>query len=228
MSRQSDDLALWQQWHRTRRKKDLQPLLHQLQPVISGQVNRWSGSLAAPLLETRAKVLATDAIKDYNPHRGAALATHVTNKLQKLSRMVYTHTQAARLPEHKTLSIASFKVAQEALGDQFGREPTLDELADDLGWSVNRTKAFNEVVQRKELLGSGEFNPASFSIADDEDPIVGFVYHDMAPTTKRLFEDITGFGGAKPLANSALMKKHKLTQGQLSYQKRQLTKIFDV
>ena len=88
MSRASEDLRLWQQWHRTRSQMDMEALLNQLQPVISGQVSRWAGTLSRPLLETRAKVLAVEAIRSYNPSRGTALATHVTNRLRKLSRLV--------------------------------------------------------------------------------------------------------------------------------------------
>lgn len=226
MNRADEDLRLWRQWSRSRSPGDLQRLLDQLQPLITSQVNRWSGSLSRPLLETRAKVLATEAIQSYNPRRGAALATHVTNQLQKLSRLVYTHTQAARLPEHKAVGMASFRVAQEALRSEFGRDPSTPELADHLGWSQNRTEAFNQAFNRRELLTSGEFNPSAFPIADQEDPVIGFVYHDMAPKTQRLFEHVTGYGGSPVLSNPELMKKFRLTQGQLSYQKRKMTELF--
>jgi hypothetical protein len=182
--------------------------------------------LAQPALNLQGKILATEAIKSYDPDKGAALATHVTNRLQKLSRTVYTHSRGARLPEHKAIGVTSFQVAEEALRSQFGRDPSTAELSDHLGWSQGRTRAFREAAHRRELLTSGEFNPSSFPIADQEDPIVGFVYHDMAPKTQRLFEHITGYGGAPVMKNPELMKKFKLTQGQLSYQKRKLTQLF--
>ncbi|MHC4619227.1 MAG: hypothetical protein ACYTEQ_15895 [Planctomycetota bacterium] len=200
--------------------------MDQLKPVILSQVNRWSGSLSRPLLETRAKVLATEAIQSYNPRKGAALATHVTNQLQRLSRLVYTHTQAARLPEHKAVGMASFRVAQEALEDEFGRSPTTPELADHLGWSNRRAEEFDRAFNRRELLTSGEFTPSSFPVADQEDPLIGFVFHDMAPKTQKLFVHVTGYGGSPVLSNPELMKKFKLTQGQLSYQKRKMTELF--
>jgi hypothetical protein len=226
MSQRTKDLELWRQWNRTKSQADLQALLDHLQPVISGQVSRWSGSLARPMLEMRAKVLATEAIKSYNPNRGAALATHVTHRLQKLSRTVYSHTQAARLPEHKAVSMASFSVAQDHLRNELGRDPTHAEVADNLGWSTPRVAAFQKAFDRKELLGSGEFNPSMFPIADEEDPIVGFVYHDMAPQTQKLFEHITGYGGVRVLSNKQLMKEFGMTQGQVSYQKRKLKNLF--
>lgn len=226
MTRQSEDIRLWQQWKRTRNPQDMQQLLNQLQPIINQQVSRWGGTLSRPMLDLQAKALATKAISNYDPQRGAALATHVTNQLQKLSRTVYTHSRGARLPEHKAIGVTSFQVAEEALRSQFGRDPTTAELSDHLGWSQPRTEAFRQASQRRELLTSGEFNPSAFPIADQEDPIVGFVYHDMAPKTQQLFEHITGYGGAKVMGNQDLMKKFKMTQGQLSYQKRKLTQLF--
>jgi hypothetical protein len=226
MSARAKDIELWEKWKRSRSQQDLQALLDHLQPVISQQVNRWSGSRARPMLEMQAKVLATEAIKSYNPARGAALATHVTNRLQKLSRTVYTHTQAARLPEHKAIGMASYSVAQDALQSELGREPSHAEMADHLGWSVNRVGAFQKAYERRELLASGDFNPSKFPIADEQDPIIGFVYHDMAPKTQKLFESITGYNGAPVMSNKQLMRKFKMTQGQVSYQKRKLKNLF--
>lgn len=220
------DLQLWQTWNKTKKPKDLQPLLNNLQPLINQQVNRWSGALARPVLDTHAKILAVEAINSYSPKQGAALSTHVTNRLQKLSRVVYTHTQAARLPEHKVLAMSSFSIGHNELKDQLGRDPTHAELADHLGWSKGRVKDFKQAYERQELLTSGEVSPGMFTIHDEENPVVGYVYHDMAPENQKLFEHITGYGGAKVLPNEALMKKFKLTQGQLSYQKRQMTDLF--
>lgn len=226
MTMKSKDLELWEQWNRTRSSADMQALLNHLQPLINQQVTRWGGTLSRPMLETKAKVLAAEAIKTYQPNRGAALATHVTNRLQKLSRTVYTHTQAARLPEHKAVGMATFSVANDQLQNDLGREPTHVELADHLGWSQARTQEFQRAYGRKELLASGEFNPASFPIADQHDPIIDYVYFDMEPKNQQIFEHITGYGGKPVLSNRELMSRFKITQGQLSYQKRKIKTMF--
>jgi hypothetical protein len=226
MTARTRDIQLWEQWNRTKSPQDLQALLNQLQPVISQQVNRWSGSLAKPTLETKAKVLAVEAIKTYDPNKGAALSTHVTNRLMKLSRLVYTHSQAARLPEHKAVGMASFSVAQDQLKSDLGRDPSHMEMADHLGWGTSRVQEFQRAYDRKELLTSGDFNPSRFPVADEQDPMVGFVYHDMAPKTQKVFEHVTGYGGAQVMSNKDIMKKFKMTQGQLSYQKRKMRNMF--
>lgn len=220
------DVVLWEQWNRTKSPQDLQTLLNHLQPLINQQVNRWAGGLSRDALEMQAKLLAVEAIKTYNPAMGASLGTHVTNRLQKLSRLVYTHTNALRLPEHKAISMASFSVAQDALKNELGREPSHVELADHLGWTRQRVGEFQRAYDRRELLGSGDFNPAQFPVADQDDPIISFVYHDMEPKQQRLFEHMTGYGNKPVLSNPQLMKKYSLTQGQLSYTKRQMVDRF--
>jgi len=227
MDRKGEDLRLWQQWQRSQSPQDLQALLTQLQPLINQQVNRWSGTLSRDTLEMQAKVLAVGAIKGFNSSAGTALATHVTNQLQKLSRTVYTHSQAARLPEHKVIGMVSFHAAQEYLKNELGHAPSAEELADHMGWGTERVQEFQRAYGRKEMLGSGEFNPATFPVADQHDPLVSFIYHDMSPPQQRLFEHITGFGGKDPLSNQEIMKQHKLTQGQLSYQKRKMINLFN-
>lgn len=222
-TRKDRDRELYDRWKRSGSPQDLQALLNQLKPVIMREVNRWAGGLARPTLETKAKVLAVKAIQSYNPAAGTALSTHVTNQLQKLSRTVYTHTQAARLPEHKAVAMTSFNVAHEMLNSELGRSPTVVELSDHLGWSKSRTAEFQKAFERKELLTSGEFKPSAFAVNDyQQDPMVDFVVYDMSPDNQRLFEHITGYGGAKMLSNDELMHKFKLTQGQLSYRKRKL------
>lgn len=224
--RKDKDRELWEKWNRSRSPQDLQLVVNQLGPIIAREVNRWSGSLARPTLESKAKALAVQAIKSYNPAMGTALSTHVTNRLQKLSRTVYTHTQAARLPEHKAVAMTTFSAAHEMLRSELGRPPTALELSEHLGWSMARTSEFQKAFERKELLTSGEFNPSSFAVNDyEQDPMVDFVYHDMSPDNKLLFEHVTGYGGAKVLSNNDLMNKFQLTQGQLSYRKRKLINL---
>lgn len=224
--RKAKDRELWDRWQRSRSPQDLQAVLNQLKPIIGREVNRWAGSLARPTLETKAKALAVKGIKSYNPAMGTTLSTHVTNQLQKLSRTIYTHTQAARLPEHKAVAMTSFGAAHETLNSELGRAPTTIELSEHLGWSKARTSEFRKAFQRKELLTSGEFRPSSFAVNDyEQDPMVDFIYHDMSPANQQLFEHATGYGGAQVLSNKDLMKKFSLTQGQLSYRKRKLINL---
>lgn len=229
MGRREEDLRTWTAWQGNPNKRNMGVVLKQLNPLIQKEVNRWSGnySLARPLLELEANRLASEAVNTYSPQRGAALATHVTNRLKKLSRLPYTHQNLARLPEHQTLKFHSFHSAKAELEDKLGREPTSSELTDELGWTRSYMSRFQKGM-RKEFLESGD-PVAIFDSTSDDSQTIDFIYNDMSPMQQKLFEHTTGYGGMPTLTNPQLMRKLKLSQGQLSYQKRLLVnKISDL
>jgi hypothetical protein len=215
-----DDLAAWKKWNSSQNMSDLQSVLKRLDPIVHKEVNRWQGTLARPLLELEAKRLAIHGIRTYRPTAGAALSTHVTNQLKKLSRISYTHQNIARIPEYQTLKFHTFNNAQKALEDKLGRDPTAAELSGELGWSRPYLSRFQRSF-RREFVESGTPAPIFDSVTDDAG-LIDFVYHDMSPQQKSLFEHTTGYGGAEVMSNPKLMKKLHVTQGQLSYQKRLL------
>lgn len=224
LSRKDQDLALWKAWKRNPSDMNTSALLKQMNPLIQRETNKWSGTLARPLLETEGKRLALEAFKTYDPNRGAALSTHVVNRLQKMSRMSYSHQNVARLPENKMLQFHTYHVGHAQLQDNFGRTPTTDEMADHLGWTLPQVNKFNVQTGRQELVESVGVENIGRNLAQVEasDHLIDFVHHDLPPVQKSMFEHLTGYQGAERLNNKQIQKKLKLTQGQYSYQKRKL------
>jgi hypothetical protein len=209
------DLELWKRWKKTKSPGDLQLLLNQMQGILMREVGKWAPSMSRSYLEGEAKRLAVEAFETYDPSKGAALSTYVASRLPKLSRVVYSTQNAARLSETKNLLFHSYHTASNDLRDRFGREPNNDELSDHLGWSPKKLETFQRQSQRKEFVES-EDHPES---ADAEDHLTDFIYHDLTPLQKSIFEYSTGYQGKPVLAGAAIMKKLGITQGQLSYQK---------
>lgn len=209
------DLELWTKWKRTQNPADLQLLLNQMEPIIAREVNRWSNSMSRSLLESEGKRLAVEAFQTYDPKQGTALSTYVASRLPKLSRLTYSHMNAARMSETQVMLFHTYNTGLNALRDQHGREPTHDELADHLGWSPKKLTTFQQQAHRKEFVESEEHPDDDSS----EDHLVDFIYHDLTPQQKKIFEYTTGYGGAKKKSGQEIMKELGLTQGQLSYQK---------
>lgn len=219
-TRQQKDLELWQQWKKTNSPKDLTALLERLQPLIQREVGKWGSTVPPVALESKARALTVEALKTYNPNMGAAIGTHVTSRLRKLSRHVYPYQNVARLPENKQLMFNTFTVATERLYDEHGRDPTVDEIADELQWTPKKVGEFQRSFGRRELV---ESEGAEMSSGATVSPMVDFYYHGLAPEDKLLFEAITGYPdptGKRALSNPQIMSKFRLTQGQLSYKKR--------
>lgn len=221
------DREIWDQWKKSPIDSNLQATLRQLNPLIQREVNKWTGTLARPLLELEAKRLATEAVRSFDPNRGAALGTHVANRLKKISRISYTYQNVARMPEYQTLKFHTYNLAESALKDKLGRDPTSSEIKDALGWSSNYLRNFQRGL-RREFVESGDL-PPFFDSPSGETATIDFLYNDLSPMQKKIFEHTTGYRGSKPLDNPGLMKRLHMTQGQLSYQKKLLVnKIEDV
>jgi len=209
------DLELWRQWKKTRAPADLQRLLTQMNPILLREVNKWAPSMSRSYLEAEAKRLAVEAFETYDPNQGTALSTYIASRLPKLSRVVYSTQNTARLSETKNLLFHTYHSASNDLRERHGREATNDELADHLGWSPKKLETFQRQSQRKEFVES-EDHP---EVDDAEDHLVDYIYHDLTPLQKSIFEHSTGYQGKAKLSGDAMMKKLSITQGQLSYQK---------
>jgi len=223
-TRQEQDLALWRKWKQAPTDANASALLKSIDPLIQRETNKWSGSLARPLLETEGKRLAMEAFHSYDPNRGAALGTHVVNQLQRMSRLSYANQNAARLPENKMLQFHAFTMGHATLQDELGRAPTSDELSDHLGWSNKHLTKFRTEIGHQELLESGgiEGSSAGTFTAEESDHTVDFIHHDLSPRQKAIFEHLTGYGGAEILSHRQIQKKLSITQGQYSYDKAKL------
>ena len=226
-ARRERDLERWQAWKRAPTDANLTALLRQVEPIVQKEVGKWSGTLAKPLLETEGRRLAVDAFHTYDPTRGAALGTHVTNGVLKMSRLSYANQNVARLPENKMLMFHTFQLGHSELQDSLGRPPTTDELADHLGWSTAHLATFRKQIGHHEFLESGgtstgEGNAGKFFDVDESDHMVDFIHHDLPPQQKLIFEHLTGYGGAPILSNAEIQKKLNLTQGRYSYMKNKL------
>ena len=220
----ADDLQAWQQYKQTGTKKDKYTVLKRMEPLINKQVRTWSGPVPDQVLRNKARVLAAKALDTYDPNKGTALATHVVNNLAPISRVVYTHQNTSRLPENITLRLRAYLEAKDNLEAVLGREPTVDELHQELGWTaaeIQRLETYRSTDLIESVGGvSGDF----YSDKDDtEEDMLVAIYTDLAPQEKLLLEHTTGYGGKKILSNPELCKKFNITQAQLSYRKTLLT-----
>ncbi len=229
VTRGDQDHALWHTWKKSPTDANASALLKQVNPLVQREVNKWSGTLARPLLETEGKKLAMQSFHTYDPTKGAALGTHVVNQLQKMSRLSYANQNVARLPENKMLMFHSYNLGHATLQDELGRPPTADELADHLGWSINHLTKFRKETAHQELLESGgnEGSTGNLHTEEDQDHTVDFIHHDLPLQQKQIFEALTGYGGHPVMSNQEIQTHLGISQGVYSYQKKLLLDHID-
>ena len=225
MSRSEKDIALWNAWRDDPSKGNLSNLLEQVNPILQKEVNRWSGgAVARPVLEIQAKQIAIDTFNNYDPSK-AALNTHLTNQLKGLSRSPYTYASPARMPEHRQVKVGTFKSAEESLKEVLGREPTVQELADELSWSKREVSRFLD--EQRVTYSTSMPIPPGFEKYSPDQSLIDSMYHVLADQDKIVFEHTTGYGGRPILSAQQLMGMSGMTQGQVSHSKRRIRKLFE-
>lgn len=216
------DKELWLRWKQNPSNENLQALMNQFKQIISKEVMRWSNVVSPILLEAEAKKIALKAFETYNPNMGVLLSTHLVSNLQKLSRFVYQRQSSLNVPEQHRLTYNKYNKIKKLLESDLGREPTHEELSDHMGIPPKKLSQLIELVNKQELLESGE--GPSLQASQDED-ILHLIYHDLTPKQQEIFKYKTGYDNNPILSATEIQKKLNLSQGQLSYE---LNKIKEV
>lgn len=197
--RANEDYQLWHQWKTTGHPDHLSNLLDAIEPIIHrATYSRRGSGVPEEALRAHAKILAVKAFHSYDPSR-TQLNTHLTNQLQKVSRLVYKYQDITHIPEHTQLKITSYKQAKGLLAEKLGRDPNVSELSDELHWHPREIERMERSL-RKVLLGSKDeaFSNTITDMPDRQQEVFHLVYNDLLPDQKRVFEASTGFGG-KPV-----------------------------
>lgn len=222
------DMLLWEKYKASKSPMDKDKLIKQLNPLIQKQVNKWAGNVPRNALETEAILLASKGIDSYDPAKGAALSTHIMNSMAPLSRTVYTYQNTARIPENITLKLNTYNTAKDFLVTSLGRDPSADELHQELGWGVNEMNRFENYVRRDLVESVGGLNEKFYGgTGSAEEDTLASIYFSLMPVEKKMFEYNTGYNGSPILSNPEIMEKLNLTQAQYSYQKNLLAKKLD-
>lgn len=223
MTYQDQDYQLWNTWKESKNKKDLSNLLNNMKPLIYSNIKPLRGAVSDGVLESEANLQAVNAFKSYNPSRATKLSTHVTNQLKKVNRIVYNNMELLSIPEARRIKFKNYEAVTSYLTDELGRPPTTTELADELGWSHAEVRRF-KAESYKELSDSA---PTMHDVASNSDPnqaIVSYVYNDLSPTHQNIFELVGGYSGIPKQPDEEIIKKLKITRGQLSYAKTKIKK----
>ena len=218
-TRASQDLEMLNTWKKTGDKTHLHSLLKAYDPIIRQHVNKWiSSGIPSSVLNAEAKLITTNAFAEYDPKFGTQLNTHVINRLQKLNRLGYKYQNVAKIPEHRIIKLRTFQHTKNLLNEKLGRDPTIDEMQDELHWKPKEIERL-ETEQRKALIASADTmqDMASDTQHSDEDiDKIHLLYHELAGTDKSILEYSTGLFGKPKLSGNDIAKKLRLTPTQVS------------
>lgn len=207
-------------------------LLKKLQPVISSSIRTFALE-DSPLTKSRARLLAADAIKSYDPSK-AQLRTHVMNHLQGLRRITAQHAQLIHIPEAIALDKKHLLESELELRESLGRDPSDAELSANTHLSLKRIAkirlAHSAVAEgATDNLATGGVTGADMAVnLDDQTGWREFVYHSLPPTDQLILEHSLGLHGKPQLSNQDIARKLGVTPAAVSQRRTRIQDQLDM
>jgi DNA-directed RNA polymerase specialized sigma subunit len=142
--------------------------------------------------------MALKAAESYDPASGVKLSTYVMSSMRGLNRLAADRKTAVHVPEGALLDQNRIRKSSLEFKADNGRDPSAQEVADATGLSVKRLASLKERKgELRESDSSSDQGDALAAVKGDKDRLwVDFVYHDLDPISKSIFEQSTGYGGA--------------------------------
>lgn len=205
--------------------------LKHVHPVIEAAIRTHVGQ-SSPLLVSRARRMALDAARTYDPKR-ARLQTHLFNQLQGLKRANRQLSTVVKVPERIAIDRHHLERYTKELADELGREPTDAELADKTGFSAKRIAA---VRRYRPAVAEGTLTALSDgNVYGGVDEVgrarVGMwremVYDELSPQDRRIMEHTLGMNGRRVLSNLEVARKIGRSPGLVSQRKAYIQALLD-
>lgn len=161
-----------------------------------------------PAIEGEVLKLFTIAVHKYSPAAGATFRTYLETVLRGTNRYVNSNKNVARIPEHRLLRIRHYETIKSLLRAQTNREPTIDELSDQLGWSLADVAAMDKALRQKDLaemdfVTGGDQEKLESRITETAE----FLYDSLLPDEKLVYDYSTGRHGKPRVASVADMAR---------------------
>jgi len=214
------------QWQKTKDPELFLELTQKYNPLIHKTVNQYRTTGIAPAaLQARARSNFINAINSYSPEFKTKPITHIYNHLRKTQRQASESIASGRIPEHRNFKIATYATVKANLEDHLGREPSSDEIADELGYSKKTVK-----MLEKEIGGELTASDASFpfygnSVSFEHGDLAAaeYIYNSAASEREKVIMEHTfGFGNKPILNNKQIAQKLNTNEMAVSRAKKKL------
>jgi len=225
--RELQDLQLWNEWRDSEEDPDkLRPLLHQFRGMIRQNTGRWSGIDMPPaVIKAEHNKQFLRALRTFDPDKGK-LGTWVGNHLKKApQRFLTTYQNPARIVETRTgAQKGKFDNAVATLDDQYGREPTSQELSEYLGWSVPEIERAQSESRKALYTSSTPFglDPAT-NMPSRATEVARFIKPELSPEELLVWEYTTGEGGKQQLRPGEIARQLNMSPSKVSRLRNSIT-----
>lgn len=193
MADEKKELEVWEQWKKSPGVETNKKLFEVVKPRIDFTLHKFQRSgLPQAVLETEAKKLILYQAKSYDPKKGVAFSTHVSQGLRKMADYVEDSRNVVRIPTYLRQQVPNYIATRDYMWEQLGRPPSAKEVADKLKIGYNLSTKLEGLINMKEI---GETNSmltgfSSVTNTKEEDAIRSH-YFDLKNDEERVIYEYT-------------------------------------
>jgi len=214
-------------WQADPTPENLNQVVKTLEPITRYALRTYNAA-DNPLLRQQARLFAAEAVKSFDPTKGAKLTTWTASNLRQLGRARRALNAPVKVPERAQLDMLHVHKAELEFMDKHGREPDVRELADAARFSPDKIaalrKSFRPVVSQDAM---GDLQQSHAPALSDE--AIDYVHRDADYVDRKILEWKTGWKGSEIRSPQDIAVSLKLTPSQLSRRSAKLAlKINDV
>ena len=208
----SSDIDNIVEWQNTNDPDMFLKLMKRYKPVVSSVTNKYRTAGVSPAtIKAQANTQLLKAFKSYDATKGTQPSTHIWNNLQKVKRVAAESLMSGHIPENRNLKKSMFTIAKSNLEDRIGYEPSVDDMADEMGWGKRETARMFKELSNETTASNAKFDFYGNSTQgkSKDRALVDYMYHELNGKEKVVFEHTFGYGGKKVLSNKNIAKKIK-------------------
>ncbi len=221
--KQPDLQEAWKKWDSESTEENFQRLMQAAEPKIQSAVTTFAGRKTDPVIDLKAKGLASKAFESYDPEK-AKLSTHLYQQLQPLKRTVHQRANYLRVSPRAWWDLQNLEKIEKEYKDEAGEPPSTQELADRTGLSNKRIAWLRKF--RKGGIPAGlleKQDPEALSKMRAEsneeermDKWTRAVYQTLDPRDQKIFEMRTGAFGREQLPNKEIARRLGISASAVS------------
>jgi hypothetical protein len=226
---QRKELFLWDKWRQaiepTEQQQHMEPLLHSLRPFIQRHgVNKWQGNtVPEPVLRAEANRLAITGLEKFDPSK-AQMNTFLGHQLKGMERFSTRKMNFSRITDDRSKLVGDLMRAQALLRERLGREPSVNELAEEMKVDANQVNLL--LMEKKDdLLASGAMEDPFLTETPESRTIRRLIRYELTPDEEHVYDYLYGEGG-KPeiISTSGIAQRLGWKDSKVSQVKKSIAK----